>query len=84
MFLVCAGVLIASIGLNADWGLADLLPEDYDLSSIAGDAVLLVFVITLLVKYLVWRHRRRSGIERDDGLTWLGQSRRPAPRNPRK
>jgi hypothetical protein len=75
-FLLVAAVLVMGL-----WGGAGFeLPSGWDYSAVAGDLFLGLFVLVLALKWWVWARDRRSREAHDD-LTWLGQSRRPAPRN---
>ena len=75
-FLLIAAVLVMGL-----WGGTGLeLPGGWDYWVVAGDVFLWLFLVVLGLKWWAWSRDRRSRRERDE-LTWLGQSRRPEPRN---
>lgn len=75
-FLLVAAVLVMGL-----WGGAGFtLPAGWDYSVLAGDVFLGVFLFVLGMKWWAWTRSRRDGSARDE-LTWLGQSRRPPPRD---
>lgn len=75
-FLLIAAVLVMGL-----WGGAGFeLPAGWDYSVVAGDLFLVLFLVVLGMKWWAWSRDRHSHRGRDE-LTWLGQSRRPQPRN---
>lgn len=75
-FLLVAAVLVMGL-----WGGAGFeLPPGWDYSVVAGDVFLGLFVLVLALKWWAWMRDGRSR-RGQDGLTWLGQSRRPPRRD---
>ena len=75
-FLFVAAFLLVAIWAQPDWALA----PGVDYGALVGDGFALIFVIVLVWKALAYRKEKRQG-KHDDGLTWMGTSRRPSPRS---
>lgn len=74
-FLLVAAFLLIAIWAQPDWA----LDPGIDYGALVGDAFALLFIAVLIWKVLAYRRERRQG-KHDDGLTWMGTSRRPSPR----
>ena len=79
-WLVTAAVVAAVLVMGLWGGAGFELPSGWDYSVVAGDVFLGLFVLVLALKWWAWMRDGRSR-RGQDGLTWLGQSRRPPRRD---